>query len=73
MALVECGLCGWTHEVDEELPEAVIEWKGIEAYAQHALENHPTIAHTDSVVQRYVRTIAAIIAPTNGAMTKHDP
>jgi hypothetical protein len=70
MAVVECGLCGWSHVVDEELPTDVIEWKATEAYAQHMLEYHTAIARADPNVQLYVRTVAAIVAPTNGVVVK---
>jgi hypothetical protein len=74
MALVECGLCGWSQTVDEELPPHIIEWKATEAYAQHMLEDHSDIARADPNVQFYVRTVASIVAPTNGAVVKkkHD-
>jgi len=70
MAFVECELCGWAHEVDEELPEPVIEWRATEAYAQHMLEDHPVLARTDANVQFYIRTVASIVAPTNGVVVK---
>jgi len=70
MALVECGLCGWSAVVDEDLPPEVVEWRATEAYAQHMLEDHTEIARADSNVQNYVRTVAAIVAPTNGAVVK---
>lgn len=54
MAVVECGHCGWTHEVDEELPLKVIYLKSQRLYTKHMLEAHPTEARTDDAVQSYL-------------------
>lgn len=73
MAVVECGLCGWSQEIDEDLPMEVIEPVAVKLYAEHQLENHPASARSDSVVREYVETVASMIASSNGVMTrKHD-
>lgn len=73
MAQVSCGLCGWSQEVDENLPVPHIAMMAEKFYAEHMLEDHSVIAHTDVVVQKYVRLAAASLAPTNGQLTSsHD-
>lgn len=54
MAIVECGLCGWSEEVDEELPLQVIYLKSQRLYTKHMLDSHPTEAHTDAIVHHYL-------------------
>lgn len=70
MAVVACGSCGWSQEVDEDLPLETIELKAEKAYAEHMLEVHPDMARNDAVVQKYVRSVAAVVAPTNGVVVK---
>jgi hypothetical protein len=54
MAVVECGLCGWTDEVDEDLPDPQLEWTAMKIYSEHVLENHPAQAPTDTVVAAFI-------------------
>lgn len=70
MAVVECGRCGWTHEVDEELPLEQLEATATRIYAEHLLQDHHTVPHIDEVVSEYIRHLATIVAPTNGAVKK---
>lgn len=70
MAAVECGLCGWAQEVDEDLPDPVMESLAVKFYSEHMLEIHPTQAHSDGVVREYIRVVAKVTAPGNGQVTK---
>lgn len=66
MAVVECGLCGWTREIDEALPEDLLEVRAVKVYAEHMLDWHPDAARSDAVVRVYIARVGQIIAPTNG-------
>jgi hypothetical protein len=69
MGLIECGHCGWTHEVDDELPIEQLEAAAAKLYARHLLEDHPTLVRLDEIVQKYLREAARRLSPTNGAPT----
>ena len=68
IALVECDRCGWSQEVDENLPMDAIEPLAIKLYSEHQLEFHPHTALNDGVVREYIELLAAMIASTNGVM-----
>lgn len=70
MALVECGHCGWTEAIPEELSEDEIKVVSIEAYAQHMWDEHPLLAPEDAVAVGYIRAKAKIHGPQNGAATR---
>jgi hypothetical protein len=73
MAAVECGLCGWTEEIDEDLRPDQIEARAVDKYSRHMWEVHPQAAPYDNIAALWVQAQANKIAKTNGALThSHD-
>jgi hypothetical protein len=65
---VECAVCGWWEEIESEGDEG--EWIAVTRYSLHQLNEHPHTALHDSAVLYYVQTMAALVAPRNGALTE---
>jgi len=57
--LAECGLCGWTQEVDSEQ-------EGVAEYARHVIDRHPERIPHDAAVMEFIRMKVGYVATTNG-------
>jgi hypothetical protein len=65
VALVECGLCGWSWTLDEDREEHEILSEAAVAYARHMWNDHPDLARTDPIAVEYIRARAAHQARTS--------